>query len=177
MAEVPFKVAILVEDYFDERELIYPFYRFREAGASVDLLGPEARVYRGKAGFLVKATGAVDPDAAREYSVVWIPGGYAPDRLRRSRRVLEFVRRAHDSGNIVAAVCHGPWVLISAGIVRGRKIAAFYSIHDDVRNAGAILAESEAVRDGNLITGTDPDAMPTMLKLILEALREKGIIG
>ena len=175
--EVPktsLNVAILVEDYFDERELVYPLFRFKEAGATVDLLGPEPRVYRGKNGLPVQANKAVDPKQADNYDVVWIPGGYAPDRLRRSKKVLEFVRRAHSAGKVIAAVCHGPWVLISAGIIRGKKVTAFFSIHDDVRNAGAVLVDEKAVRDGNLVTGTDPEAMPAMVKYILQALKERG---
>ena len=169
------RVAILVEDYFDERELIYPLYRFKEAGAEVDLLAPKAGEYHGKNGFPLKISKTVSPELAEEYDVVWIPGGYAPDRLRRSRDVLEFVRRMYELGKIVTAVCHGPWVLISAGIIKGRKVTAFYSIHDDVKNAGAELVGERAVRDGNLITGTDPEAMPDMVKLIFEALKEYGI--
>lgn len=167
------RVAILVEDYFDERELIYPLFRFKEAGATVDLLGPELRVYRGKNGLPVRADKVVDSRQAGDYDIVWIPGGYAPDRLRRSKEVLEFVRKAYSAGKIIAAVCHGPWVLISAGIIRGKKVTAFYSIHDDVKNAGAVLVREKAVRDGNLVTGTDPEAMPDMVRLIFEALREQ----
>jgi len=164
------KAAILVEDYFDERELIFPLYRLVELGFEVDLLAPKPGKYHGKQGFTVEAAKAVDPEAAGEYSLVWIPGGYAPDRLRRSREVLEFVRRVYEGGGVVAAVCHAPWVLISAGIIRGKRVAAYYAIHDDVKNAGAILVAEKAVRDGNLITGTDPSAMPGMIRLIKEAL-------
>lgn len=164
------KAAILVEDYFDERELIFPLYRLREMGFEVELVAPRPGIYHGKQGFKIEARHAADPGRAGEYSLIWIPGGYAPDRLRRSREVLELVRRVYERGGVVAAVCHAPWVLISAGIIAGKRVAAYYAIHDDVRNAGATIAEEKAVRDGNLVTGTDPSAMPEMMRLIKEAL-------
>jgi len=164
------KAAILVEDYFDERELIFPLYRLLELGFEVELVAPRPGAYHGKQGFRVEAGQAADPGRAGEYSLLWIPGGYAPDRLRRSREVLELVRRVYERGGVIAAVCHAPWVLISAGIIAGRRVAAYYAIHDDVRNAGAVIAEEKAVRDGNLVTGTDPSAMPEMIRLIKDAL-------
>ena len=129
--------------------------------------------YHGKQGFRIAAAVKADPSRAEEYDLIWIPGGYAPDRLRRSREILELVRRAYLSGKVIAAVCHAPWVLISAGVIRGKKVAAFYAIHDDVKNAGGILVEDEAIRDGNLITGTGPEAMPKMFRLIKDALKIK----
>ena len=170
------KVAILVEDYFDERELIYPYYRFKELGAKVDLVGPEVKEYHGKQGFKIKTSRKASPALSKEYDVIWIPGGYAPDRLRRYKDVLEMIKKAFEENKIIMAVCHAPWVLISANIIKGKKVVAYYAIHDDVKNAGAILLENEkAVRDGNLITGTDPEAMPKMFKLVIEALKERGI--
>jgi protease I len=168
------KAAVLIEDLFDERELIYPLYRLKELGFEVDLVGPEAREYKGKSGLSIKASKDAKSALGEEYVVLWIPGGYAPDRLRRSREILELVRRVAGKG-IVAAVCHGPWVLISAGLVKGKKLTGFFSIHDDLRNAGAIVLDEKFVRDGNIVTGTDPEAMPGMFKLLLETLREKGV--
>ena len=170
------RVAILVEDYFDERELIFPLYRFKEIGASVDLVGPEIKEYHGKQGFRIKANVKADPKLAEKYDAIWIPGGYAPDRLRRYENVLSMVRKAYEKGRIIAAVCHAPWVLISSGIIKGKKVTSFYAIHDDIKNAGAILLKNKnAVRDRNLVTGTDPDAMPSMFKYILDILKEKGM--
>jgi len=170
---VELKAAVLVEDYFDERELIFPLYRLKELGFEVELVGPEVKEYHGKQGFRIAAAVKANPSRAEEYDLIWIPGGYAPDRLRRSREILELVRRAYLSGKVIAAVCHAPWVLISAGVIRGKKVAAFYAIHDDVKNAGGILVEDEAIRDGNLITGTGPEAMPKMFRLIKDALKIK----
>lgn len=164
------KAAILVEDYFDEREFIFPLYRLKELGFEVDIVGPKVKEYHGKQGFKVKATVKVDPNKASEYDIIWIPGGYAPDRLRRSKEILEFVKRAYESGKVIAAVCHAPWVLISAEIIKGKKVAAFFAIHDDVRNAGGVLVDDNAAVDGNLVTGTDPEAMPKMFQYITELL-------
>lgn len=166
--------AVLIEDLFDERELIYPFYRLKELGFTVDIVGPELKEYKGKNGFSLKATKDAKSALREDYVLVWIPGGYAPDRLRRNKDILELVRKTSEKG-IVAAVCHAPWVLISAGIVKGRRVTGFSSIVDDLRNAGAYVVNESFVRDGNIITGTDPDAMPGMMKLVLESLREKGI--
>jgi len=174
------KVAILVEDLVEEVELVYPYFRFKELGAEVDIVGPDVKEYRGKHNVPLKAGRKADPALADEYDVLWIPGGYAPDRLRRHGSVLEMVKRVYESGKIVAAVCHGPWVLVSAGIIKGKKVTGWVSIHDDLRNAGAELVDKplfgNAVRDGNLITGTDPEAMPSMMKLLIQALNEKGLI-
>ncbi len=168
------KAAVLIEDLFDERELIYPLYRLQELGFQVDVVGPEVKEYKGKSGLILKATKDVRSALQEEYLVVWIPGGYAPDRLRRSKEIIQFVRKTAERG-VVAAVCHAPWLLVSAGLAKGRRLTGFFSIHDDLRNAGAILVDASFVRDGNIVTGTGPEAMPGMFKLILEALREKGI--
>jgi len=168
------KAVVLVEDLFDERELVYPYYRLKELGFEVDLVGPELREYRGKSGLVVRATKDARTALQEDYVVLWIPGGYAPDRLRRSKDVLELVRKVAERG-VVAAVCHAPWVLISAGLVRGRRGTSFFSIHDDLRNAGAVVIDAAFTRDGNIVTGTDPEAMPGMFKLLLEALREMGV--
>ncbi|MEM4669391.1 MAG: type 1 glutamine amidotransferase domain-containing protein [Thermofilum sp.] len=170
------KAAVLVEDLFDERELIFPLYRLKELGFQVDVVGPEVREYRGKVGLTIKADRDAQSALREEYSVLWIPGGYAPDRLRRSRAILELVKKVAEKG-VVAAVCHAPWVLISAGLVKGRRISAFFSIHDDLRNAGALVVDEPYVRDGNIITGTDPEAMPGMFKLLVEALKERGLLA
>jgi protease I len=167
------KAAVLVEDLFDERELIYPLYRLMELGFEVDLVGPEAREYKGKSGLTIRANKDARSALAEDYVVLWIPGGYAPDRLRRSREILELVKRVAEKG-VVAAVCHGPWVLVSAGLAKGRKLTGFFSIHDDLRNAGAIVLDEKFVRDGNIITGTGPEAMPSMFKLLFDVIREKG---
>ncbi|MCD6458892.1 MAG: type 1 glutamine amidotransferase [Thermoproteales archaeon] len=165
------KVAILVEDYFDERELIYPYFRFMEAGYDVELIGPEKKEYHGKSTFTIHADKGVDEVKPEEYVALFIPGGYAPDRLRRHDSILNFVKTMNEKGKVIGAVCHAPWVLISAGIIKNRKVTGFYAIKDDIVNAGAVYTGSKVEVDGNLITGTDPSALPEMLVKMLELLK------
>ena len=165
------KIAILIEDYFDERELIYPYYRFIEAGFEVDLIGPKKGLFHGKSGYSIKADKSIDEVRPEDYDAVYIPGGYAPDRLRRYDKILEFVKEMYRSGKLVGAICHGPWVLISAGIVKGKKVTGFFAIRDDLINAGAHYTGEKVEVDGNLITATDPTALAGMLKKMIELLK------
>jgi protease I len=163
-------VAFLIEDLVEDAEFIYPYYRLLEAGYQVDVLAPHPGHFTGQRGGTFHAPKAADPGDAESYAALFIPGGYAPDRLRRSEKVLELVRRVHAAGKPVAAVCHAPWVLISAGVVGGKNVTGFSSIRDDLTNAGAIYSGSAAERDGNLITATDPSALPEMMRLLLRQL-------
>ncbi len=164
------KVAVMIEDYFDERELIYPYYRFLEAGFEAHLVGPRKGEFKSKVGLSFKSDFSVDEVNPEEYDAVFIPGGYAPDRLRRHRGVLSFVKGVYGKGGVVGAVCHGPWVLISAGIVKGKRVTGFFSIKDDLVNAGAQYTGKKVEVEGKLVTGTDPSALPQMMKKILELL-------
>jgi protease I len=166
-------VALLVEDLVEDAEFIYPFYRLQEAGYRVEVLAPRPGSFRGKRGGTFRAEKAAAPDDAETYAALFVPGGYAPDRLRRSEEVLELVRRVYASGSPVAAVCHGPWVLVSAGIVKGKNVTSFPSIRDDLVNAGAVHSGKAAEHDGNLITGTDPSALPEMMRLLLQQLAQR----
>jgi protease I len=117
--------------------------------------------------YVIRRLEEVKPE---EFDAIVIPGGFSPDHLRVRREVLEFVRRAHEAGKIIAAICHGPQVLISAGLVRGRRVTAYEAIKDDLINAGAVFVDEPAVRDGNIITGRVPDDLPEFCRLIVEAL-------
>lgn len=166
-------VAVLLEDLVEDAEFIYPFYRLQEAGYSVEVLAPAPGEYHGKRGGTFHAKHAADPGRAGEYAGLFIPGGYAPDRLRRSKKVLELVRSIFEEGKPVAAICHGPWVLVSAGIVNGKTVTGFPSIRDDLTNAGARYTGRSVERDGNLLTATDPSALPQMLPQFLELLEQQ----
>jgi protease I len=167
------RVLILAGPLFEDVELLYPLYRLREEGAEVVVAGLGERTYHGKKGHPVE----VDTDVARvsagEFHAVVIPGGYLPDHLRRSERVLELVREVHDQGKPVAAICHAAWVPISAGIAKGRRMTSFSSIRDDVVNAGAEWVDQEVVVDGNLITSREPRDLGAFCRAIIEAL-ERG---
>ncbi len=164
------KVAVLVADMYQELEFWYPYLRLREAGAEVVAVGPERREYKSKLGYPATAElGAEEVDPAGFHGVV-VPGGYAPDYIRRSRKLVEFVGELGRSGKVVAAICHGPWVLASAGILRGRRVTSFFSIRDDLENAGATWVDEPVVRDGNLITAQIPRDLPRFLQEIIAAL-------
>jgi protease I len=166
------KVAVLVEDLYEDLELWVPFFRLREAGLAPVLVGPQAgKTYAGKHGYPAKAELAAGEARAADLAGVIVPGGYAPDRMRRHRAMVDLVREANAGGRLVAAICHGGWMLVSADVVRGRRCTGFFSIADDMRNAGALFEDAEVVRDGNLVTSRTPEDLPAFCRTVLEALR------
>ncbi len=166
------KIAILVADFVEEVEFIYPYYRLKEEGFDVVVISPDGKPVKGKKGLTISVDGGLEL-LKGEYDAVYIPGGYAPDRLRRYGEVLDFVREMYESGRPVCSICHGPWVLISAGIVKGRRVTAYFAIKDDLVNAGARYTGNPVEVDGNLITGTDPSAMPDLMKKFVEIVGRK----
>ena len=164
------RVAILVEDFYEDLELWYPYYRLKEAGAEVVLLGTGKARYESKHGYPAEEDLLVDDAQAREYACVIVPGGYSPDHMRRHPPMIDFVRQAHEHGAVIAFICHGGWMPVSAGILKGRTATSFYAIKDDLVNAGANWADAEVVRDGNLISSRTPHDLPAFMKAILEAL-------
>jgi len=166
------RVAVLVEQQYQELEVWYPIYRLREAGCQVTIVGPEAgKSYPSKLGYPAKSDKAAGDVSADDFDAVIVPGGFAPDYMRRSAAMVKLVADAAEKGKIVAAICHGPWVLCSTKALRGKKATCFASIKDDVINAGATYVDEEVVRDGNLITSRRPDDLPAFLREILAALR------
>ncbi len=167
------KIAILVEDFYDDLELWYPYYRLLEEGAEVKLIGPAAKVYESKHGLPAKADLSAAEAKADDFQGIVVPGGYAPDKLRRYPKILDLVRGIHEKGGIVASICHGPWVLISANIMKGKKTTGVISLKDDLINAGAIYLDKEVVVDNNLITSRTPKDLPAFLPAIIAALQNK----
>lgn len=142
---------MLVERGFQDEEFVYPYYRMLEEGWSVDVATPEGVVVTGKHGTPARAN--VSLEGLGNYGVVVIPGGFeSPDRLRMRLDVQEFVKREFLRGSLIAAICHGPWVCISAGIVDGKRVTGYESIKPDLHNAGGIVLEDRVVKDGNFIT-------------------------
>jgi protease I len=167
------RVAILAEQLYEDQELWYPLYRLREAGADVFVVGTgTADEYKSKHGYPVKVDAEADTVTADQFDAIIIPGGYAPDHMRRSPAMVRLVREAHDRGRIVAAICHAGWMLVSAGVIRGRTVTGFKSIKDDLINAGADYVDREVVRDGNLITSRFPADLPAFMREIVGALAE-----
>jgi protease I len=167
------KIAILVEDFYNEFELWYPYYRLLEEGAEVKLIGPAAKVYESKHGLPAEADLSAAEVKAGDFQGIIVPGGYAPDKLRRYPKILDLVREIFENGGIVASICHGPWVLISTNIMKGKKTTGFNSIKDDLVNAGAIYLDKEVVVDNNLITSRTPQDLPVFLPAIIAALQNK----
>ncbi|MEX0703171.1 MAG: type 1 glutamine amidotransferase domain-containing protein [Planctomycetales bacterium] len=170
------KVAILVEKMYEDRELWYPADRLKEAGAEVVLVGPRAgETYPSKHGYPAKSDRAASEVSADEFQALVIPGGYAPDHMRRDEAMVGLVREMVESGKPVAAICHAGWMLCSAKVLDGRRATSYASIRDDMEHAGADWVDEEVVRDGNLITSRDPGDLPAFLKAIIEALTEATV--
>lgn len=165
------RIAVLVEDKYEDLELWYPLIRMREAGAEVDVVGmPGVETYHSKYGYPVKVDVAVDEVSPDDFDAVVIPGGYAPDRIRRHQPLLDFVRGIFENGDLVAFICHAGWVPISAGIVEGKKVTSFFAIKDDLVNAGADWIDEEVVQDDNLISSRTPADLPAFCRTIIANL-------
>jgi len=167
------RVAILAENLDQEMELWVPYYRLKEAGAAVKVIGTgSAKSYTSKHGYPVAVDAAADEVKAKEFDAVVIPGGYAPDLMRRSTAMVGLVREAFQQGKVVAAICHAGWMLCSAGILKGKTATCFHAIKDDMVNAGARYVDEEVVVDGNLITSRKPDDLPAFCREIVKALEK-----
>jgi protease I len=166
------RVAILVEDEFEDSELVGPLEALREAGATVTIVGPAAGTeYRGKRGQAVVSSN-VSAGSVRitNFDALVIPGGHAPDKMRMRHAMVDLARDAMDAGKPVAAICHGPQLLISANALRGRTLTCWPSIAVDVKNAGGLYVDKPVVEDGNLITSRKPDDVPVFSEAIIRAL-------
>ena len=167
------RAAILVEQMYQEMEVWYPIYRLREAGCHVTVVGPEAgQTYPSKFGYPVKSDKAARDVSAQDFDVLVIPGGYAPDHMRRTEAMILLVSTMAEQGKIIAAICHGPWMLCSTQALKGRKATCFFAIKDDVVNAGAKYVDAEVIRDGNIITSRKPDDLPAFMQSLIQAVRE-----
>jgi protease I len=165
------RIAILAENMYQEMELWVPYYRLREEGAEVKVVGAGgAKSYTSKHGYPVTVDAQADQVKAVEFDAVIVPGGYAPDMMRRHPAMVALVREAAQQGKVVAAICHAGWMLVSAGILKGRRATSFFSIKDDLVAAGASWVDEEVVVDGTLITARKPDDLPAFCRAIVGAL-------
>ena len=167
------QIAILAADEYEDPELWYPYYRMKEAGADVKVIGTSssANVVESKHGYPVNIDLKADEANPDEFDAVIVPGGYAPDKLRRCKATLKFVKVVFAQNKVVASICHGGWVPISAEIVKGKKATSVSAIKDDMKNAGANWVDEEVVMDGNFITSRFPDDLPAFCKEIIKALK------
>ena len=164
------RAIVLAEDSYQELELWYPLLRLREAGVDTRVVGPSATAYTSKYGYPVQADLAAATAVAQRWDAVVIPGGYAPDRMRRHPEMVQLVRDAAQRGSVVAAICHAGWLLCSADILRGRRVTSFSAIRDDLVHAGAEWVDEPCVVDGNLITSRKPEDLPVFCQALLAAL-------
>jgi protease I len=171
------RVAVLVEDEFEDRELTGPVAALRDAGATVVIVGPTAgATFTGKRGEAVVISDlAAGAARMNDFDALVIPGGHAPDKMRMRHPMVDLARDAMEAGKPVAAICHGPQVLISANALRGRTLTCWPSIAIDVKNAGGLYVDKPVVEDKNLITSRKPDDVPVFCEAIIRALSEIGI--
>jgi len=165
------RVIILVETMYHELEFWYPYYRLKEAGAEVVVVGSgSATEYKSKSGVPCKADAGAEQVSAADFDGLVIPGGYAPDHMRRHPAMVKLVKDLFGAGKVVAAICHAGWMLVSAGVLSGRTATCFFAIKDDLMNAGANYVDEEVVVDGNLITSRKPDDLPAFMKAFISNL-------
>ncbi|MVO99272.1 type 1 glutamine amidotransferase domain-containing protein [Paenibacillus lutrae] len=168
------RILAFVDDEFEDLEMWYPVLRLREAGAQVDIAGPKGdTVYTGKYGVPITSDYAYGEVKAADYDGLYVPGGWAPDKIRRYEDVLRLTREIHEAAKPIAQICHAGWVLISAKIVNGFTMTSTPGIRDDLENAGAIWVDEEAVVDRNIVSGRRPPDLPAFMRAYIEVLADK----
>lgn len=166
------KILAFVDDIYEDLELWYPKLRLEEEGWKVVVAGPQSNVvYKGKHGYPCKSDADLADVEAKHFDGLLVPGGFAPDKLRRDPNVLSLTRDFHQAGKPIAFICHAGWILISAGILQGRKATSTVGIKDDVINAGAEWIDQALVVDGNLISSRTPVDLPLFAKAFVDALQ------
>ncbi len=165
------KIAVLVDNMYQEMEVWYPYFRFQEAGAEMVMVGAKAgEKYTSKMGYPATSDISYEQARASDFDGVVIPGGFAPDLIRRHSKANQFVHDMNAAGKLVAAICHGLWVPCSAEILKGRRATCFFAIKDDVIHAGARYEDAEVVVDGNLVTSRKPEDLPAFCRASIQVL-------
>ena len=165
-------IAILVEEQYQVLEIWYPLLRLKESGIPTKLVGSGTKdVYGSKEGYPAKAEATIDQVKPDDFSGIIIPGGFAPDFMRRHPKMAQLVAAIYDQNKVVAAICHGGWMLVSAGILKGKKATSFFAIKDDLIAAGANWIDQEVVVDKNLITSRKPEDLPVFVMEIIKQLK------
>jgi protease I len=173
MAKNSRHIAILVEEQYQVLEVWYPLLRLAEAGIRVTTIGTGKKdLYHSKEGYPITVDTAIEQVNVRDFDGVIIPGGWAPDFLRRYPRVVNFVKRLYADGRVVASICHGGWLLVSAGVVKGNKVTSFFAIKDDLIAAGGIYLDREVVVDKNLVTSRKPEDLPAFVAAIIKLVNK-----
>jgi len=163
------KAIVLVENGFEDIELLYPYYRLMEAGYKVDVVGPTSgETYKGKKGGSISSSKAPEEVDVTEYDVLIVPGGWAPDRMRTKENMVKLVKEADEHGLVIGAICHAAQLLIEAEIVKGRNLTCVKSVSTDVKNAGGRYTNEALVVDGNLVTSRYPADIPVWMPAVIE---------
>lgn len=163
------KAIVLVENGFEDIELLYPYYRLMEAGYTVDVVGPiSEETYKGKKGGSISSTKAPEQVDVTEYDVLIVPGGWAPDRMRTKENMVNLVKMADKQGLVIGAICHAAQLLIEAEILEGKNLTCVKSVSTDVKNAGGNYTNESLVVDGNLVTSRFPADIPVWMPAVIE---------
>lgn len=165
------KIAMITTDGTEDQEFFYPYYRFLEEGCQVDVLTPDGKEFKGKNGAGLKTTMKIADARPQDYTLLYIPGGKAPAKLKKEDAAVEFVRTFCGTGKPVGAICHGPQLLAEANVIEGFKIAAFPECEDEVTKAGAQFRNEPCVQDGPFITGRWPADLPQQVGKIIDMLK------
>ena len=165
------RIALMLDEQYQELEVWYPYFRLREEGAQVVRVAPEkARNYPSKLGYPCPSDAAAGDVRARDFHAVIVPGGWCPDFMRRNESMIRFIQDCAGAGIVLAAICHGGWMLCCTDALRGRRATSFVAIKHDMINAGATWVDEECVVDGNVITARKPDDLPAFCAAIIKAL-------
>ena len=168
------RIAIMVDQMYQVIEVWFPYYRLKEEGLKVDFVAAEAKKeYHSKEGYPCISDIAAGDAKAADYDCLIVPGGFAPDFMRRSAAVIKFANDMVNADRVIAAICHGGWLLCSTKAYKGKKATCFMAIKDDIKNAGAEYIDQQCVVDGNLITSRKPDDLPAFCQAILKKLSGK----
>lgn len=166
------QIAIMLDQQYQELEVWYPYYRFVEEGAAVHLVAPRAgETYPSKLGYPCVSTMAAGEAMNKRFDAVVVPGGWCPDFMRRDEDMVGFIQKCAADGIVLAAICHGGWMLCCTNALEGKRATSFMAIRHDMMNAGADWVDEECVVDGNIITARKPDDLPAFCKAVIEALR------
>lgn len=167
------KALIISADDFEDSELLVPYYRLKEAGATVDVASLKKGAITGKHGYAIEVNRALQEVKADEYDLLVLPGGKAPEAVRAAKAALDIVKAFFLDNKPVAAICHGPQVLVAAGVMRGRRATCYKTVADELRKAGAAYEDREVVVDGNLITSRQPSDLPLFMREVMKKIAHK----
>lgn len=166
------KILIVSADNFEESELLVPYYRLKEEGIQVDIASLKKGTIKGKHGYEVEVDKMLNEINTAEYDALVIPGGKAPGILRQDKQAIEIVKHFFQENKPVSAICHGPQILISAGLLKGRRSTSYKSVAQEVKDSGAIYIDKEVVVDGNLVTSRQPSDLPAFLREMMKMIKK-----